>query len=363
MPAKSDHHPQFVPLTALRQSSEIADNSFPRAADQSTLYSGRLGQLDWSLELQKKQQMTKKSKSLPRHAIVLHRYSELDQYAHAFADGHLPSLVLIGSHGVGKSTHFRNALGSNFCWIEGNASPFRIYVQAFQHANQPIVLDDVDGLYRDPQGVCLLKSLCQTDPVRTVGWQSQARDLDRLEIPREFRTTSPVALICNDWETISPNVAALEDRVHLLVFQPTPLEIHRQCAQWFEDQEVFDFIAIHLPLLEQPSLRLYVLAAQLKNAGFDWRAAVLNHCFDGTTRVVAQLRADPSYETEADRIRAFVDGGHGCRATYFNHLRRLPSAADAPDIELMMNSPAQVVSGATDSNVRHRRLGRRSTQD
>ena len=151
--------------------------------------------------------------------------------------------------------------------------------------------------------------------------------------------------------------------MHLLVFRPTPLEIHRQCAQWFRDQEVFDFIAIHLPLLEQPSLRLYVRASQLKNAGLDWRAAVLTQCFEGATRVVAQLRADPTYESEADRVRAFVDGGHGCRATYFNHLSRLPSATDAPDIELAMNSPAQVVTGTTDSNVLHRRLGRRQARD
>ena len=292
--------------------------------------------------------MSDKSKCLPRHARLLHRYAELELYARAFADGHLRSLVVIGPPGVGKSATFQHVLGSHVCWMAGNASPFGIFIKAYEHANEPLVLDDIDDLHRHPQGVRLLKALCQTDPVRTLSWHTQARDLDRLGVPREFQTTSPVALIANEWETLSPNVAAIEDRVHLLVFQPTSLEIHLQSAHWFWDQEIFDFVANHLALLEQHSLRLYVRAWELKTAGMDWRSTILAHCFSGVARVVAQLRADRSYSTEEDRVRAFVYGGHGCRATYFNHVKRLPTPADAPKVILATKSPPLVPAPATD---------------
>jgi len=292
--------------------------------------------------------MSGKSKSLPRHAIVLRRYTDLETHARAFAEGHLKSLVLIGPPGVGKSFTFRSVLGDHVCWMGGNASPFGIYLNAYLHVNQPLVLNDIDDLYRNSQGVRLLKALCQTDPVRTLSWQTRARDLDKLRVPREFQTTSPIALIANDWQTLSPNVAAIEDRVHLLAFQPTPLEIHQHCSKWFWDQEIFDFVTCHLPLLETHSLRLYVRACELKAAGLDWHSTIHAQCFEGTVRIVAQLRADRSYQSEEERVRAFVAGGHGCRATYFNHVKRLPSPMEIPKIELVTKLSPQVLAESMD---------------
>jgi hypothetical protein len=38
---------------------------------------------------------------------------------------------------------------------------------------------------------------------------------------------------------------------------------------------------------------------------------------------VAQVKADPQYATEAERVQAFATAGGGCRATYFNHAKKL----------------------------------------
>jgi hypothetical protein len=54
----------------------------------------------------------------------------------------------------------------------------------------------------------------------------------------------------------------------------------------------------------------------------------------GKALLVAQLKADPSYPTEESRAAAFVKQGGGCRATYFNHARKLPPPANAPSILL-----------------------------
>jgi hypothetical protein len=43
---------------------------------------------------------------------------------------------------------------------------------------------------------------------------------------------------------LNADVAALEDRGHVLVFEPTALEVHHQAAGWFWDQQIFDFVGL-----------------------------------------------------------------------------------------------------------------------
>lgn len=292
---------------------------------------------------------------LPPHAIRVTTYAELQCYVHAFAQGHLNLLLLMGSPGVGKSRCVRQALTGPVCWIGGQATPLGIYVQAYQHRHQPIVLDDVDGLHRDPNGVRLLKALCQTEKTKTVGWLTRDGRGPCADVPPQFTTRSRVLVIGNDWKTGNADVAALEDRGHLLHFAPSALEVHRHAAEWFWDQEIFDLVATHLPVMGQPSLRAYVQAWELKRAGLDWRQGVLSRCLSGTALAVAKLRADPTFANEAARVRAFVQGGHGCRATYFQHARKLPAKPAVPAIVLRQTAPPVDTYSATDHFDRLRR--------
>src|SRR6266446_9326676 len=95
--------------------------------------------------------------------------------------------------------------------------------------------------------------LCQSDPVKTVGWHSNAAFLARAEIPHKFDTTSHVVIIANCWRTLNEHVAAVGDRGRVVLFEPTALEVHERTAQWFWDQEIFDFLGEHLHLLGAPS--------------------------------------------------------------------------------------------------------------
>jgi hypothetical protein len=283
----------------------------------------------------------------------------LEQYVRAFAAGHLNLLMIFGPPGVGKSRSVRQALGSRVCWIGGQATPFGIYLQAYQHRHAPIVLDDVDGLYADRLGVRLLKALGQTERTKTLSWQTAAPTLERCGIPRQFTTTSRVALIGNDWKTLNADVAALEDRGHLLLFQPSPLEVHRQAARWFWDQEIFDFVADHLHLMAQHSLRTYCHAWELKQADLDWRQGVLGRCLTGVALAVAKLKANPDFASEAERIRVFVQSGAGCRASYFRHAKKLRPVAATPKIALTRTSPPVDTSAHPDHIDRlRRRFGR-----
>ena len=130
-------------------------------------------------------------------------------------------------------------------------------------------------LHANRAAVRLLKALCQTEPRKTIAWESDAPALRREEIPRRFSTSSRVLIVANDWRTLNANVAALEDRGHVLAFEPAALEVRLRTATWFWDQEVFDWIGAHLHLITRPSMRHYHAAWEQKQAGLEWRENML----------------------------------------------------------------------------------------
>jgi hypothetical protein len=165
--------------------------------------------------------------------LRLTTYQELQQWAQAFAQGHLPLFILSGDPGLEKSRTLKNFVGPKGCYIEGNATAFGVYCELFRHRHQPIVIDDVDSIYQEPAGIRLLKALCQSEPVKTVAWLSDARSLERDGIPLRFTTQSPLALIANRWPRSHPQLAAIEDRGLLVSFEPSALEVHGRVASFY----------------------------------------------------------------------------------------------------------------------------------
>jgi hypothetical protein len=60
-------------------------------------------------------------------------YERLSEYLEAFAAGHFHLLILVGTGGLAKSRSVRSVLGDKGCWIEGNATPFSMYVKLYRH--------------------------------------------------------------------------------------------------------------------------------------------------------------------------------------------------------------------------------------
>ncbi|QEG36253.1 hypothetical protein [Bythopirellula goksoeyrii] len=268
-----------------------------------------------------------KRKSVPRNALILTTYEELENFVRAFAGGHLNLVIRVGARGLAKSRIVQKTLSKDICWIEGNASPFRIYVELYKHRDQFIVIDDVDSLHADKNGVRLLKNLCQTEPEKRVTWYTAAKGLEREGIPREFTTSSRVVIISNDWKSTNHNTAAVEDRSQVLLFQPTALEVHLRAKKWFDDPEIFDWIGERLAQIPSPSMRLYYRARELKNAGLDWKRVIPDSVGNKRTRLALELLRDETYATQEARAQQFILQGGGCRATYFNYVRRLRSVS------------------------------------
>ena len=68
---------------------------------------------------------------------------------------------------------------------------------------------------------------------------------------------------------------------------------------------------------------------ELKAAGMVWTEVLELEEDNGRARLAAEILASDAYQTTMDKVRAFVQRGGGCRATYFNHVRRLNGAARA----------------------------------
>ena len=203
--------------------------------------------------------MNKRNGNTPG-AITIATYAELERFVGAFGRGRLNLLIIIGAAGLQESRVVRAAVGYEATYVEGNATAFQLYRELYEGRDRLMVRDDVVGLHVDR----LLDSLCQTQAVKTVAWNSASRQLEGDGIPRRFDTRSRMVIVGNDWKTLNANVAAVEGRGHLVFFEPTPEEVHRRVASWFRDQEVFDFVAGDLHLITTASMRRYVAATELK---------------------------------------------------------------------------------------------------
>lgn len=195
---------------------------------------------------------TPNSIAMPEDAIVVTNYHDLDRYLCKFADGSLDLVLLMGRPGIGKTEAVKRALGppdsphSKTLYVEGHAQPFGLYQGLWRHRDRPVVLDDLDRLYANPDCVRILKPLCNTRRAKRISWLSHAVTAVP-ELPTEFTTTSNVMLIANEWRSLNCNVRALEDRTIILWFSPAAEEIHRRTAEWFDEPEIYHFIGSYLP--------------------------------------------------------------------------------------------------------------------
>ena len=130
-------------------------------------------------------------------------------------------------------------------------------------------------------------------------------------------------IISNDWKTLNRNVAALQDRGHVILFQPSAAELHRKAGTWFDDKEVYDWFGANLHRVREPSMRHYVRTRELKAAGMDWTDVLAAEDENRRARLAAELLASDAYRSTAERVEAFVNQGGGCRATFFNYRRYL----------------------------------------
>jgi len=295
---------------------------------------------------------TDNSIPMPDDAIVVTNYHDLDRYLCKFAEGSLDLVLLLGKSGIGKTEAVKQALGiddsgrSKTLYVEGHVQPFGLYQGLWRCRDSPVVLDDLDRLYANPDCVRILKPLCNTRRAKRISWLSNAVTAVP-ELPTEFLTTSSVMLIANEWRSLNSNVRALEDRTITLWFNPAVEEIHRKTAEWFDEPEVYQFIGSYLPHISQLSMRYYEKAKRLRNAGFlDWKKSLLQMMLsDRTMAVVAGLQLDPLLPNDTQRVTQFTTETGLSRATYFRVKAKLLPPTSPPPSVLRRSATLRLVKG------------------
>jgi hypothetical protein len=99
--------------------------------------------------------------------------------------------------------------------------------------------------------------------------------------------------------------AGLEVRAIILHFEPSKAEIHRWVGQWFQDHEVYHFIARIMPSIKTLSMRHYRKGSQLRRAGLiHWRKSLLQVVLpDQRLAWFLSLQYEPALNSEHEKIK------------------------------------------------------------
>ncbi len=221
-----------------------------------------------------------RSKTTPPDAEVLRTFDELREFRDAFFNAEFYFLLVVGRQGLAKTWEFEDRCkpckahdGTDISvahYIKGNITPVEAYRLAFQNRNKLLVYDDAERLWADSTGRFLIRDLTECKPWKWVSWRTANKNLEREGIPRSFQTSSRVCFIMNRFAFGDAHeYDAIVDRAQFVCFDPTPLEIHKNTALWFWDQQIFDFIGEHLHVIDPDKLssRSYVKAYERKPKG------------------------------------------------------------------------------------------------
>ena len=204
-------------------------------------------------------------------------YTDLAEYSRAFSAGAIPFLLLVGSPGSGKSRQLKADLeGRRHAWIDNHVSNLGLYCKIYEADGAPLVLDDVNHLFKHREAASLVKALTQTEAAKMLSWESTTRTLEQRGVPRHFTTGSPVCLTANRWNASDADLAAVQDRSTPVAFFPSAGAIHDRVRElgWCR-RDVWAFVGRHLGDIPQPSMRDYHQAMTLRAAGLDWERKLL----------------------------------------------------------------------------------------
>lgn len=272
-----------------------------------------------------------RSKTIPPEAEVLRTYDELREFRDSFFNGEFSFLLLVGRHGLSKSWEFeerckprKDRNGNEFSiahYIKGNVSAPEAYRLCYLNRNQLLVFDDAERLWADRNGRYLLRDLTECKSWKQANWRVDNKRFEREGIPKSFLTCSRLCLIMNRFAFGDAlEYDAIVDRGQFTYFDPPVLEIHKNTALWFWDQEIFDYVGEHLNLITPDTLssRTYVKAYERKAKG-DWKEFIARRHFTQSGEQWAlALESDPKYRSVDERVAEFIRITGLSRSTYFN---------------------------------------------
>ena len=138
-----------------------------------------------------------------RDQRIRNRYATLDRMAKRVVSGHLPSLIVSGPPGLGKSFSVEQTLQKErkpetYRVISGGISSPGLYINLYEMREDGVlVLDDCDDVFRDEASLNILKAVLDSSQTRIVSWMKEANWLEKYDIPNQFEFKGTVVFCTN----------------------------------------------------------------------------------------------------------------------------------------------------------------------
>lgn len=134
------------------------------------------------------------------------RVRTMDRVARSVINGEMPSMIVYGGPGIGKSYSIMRALeetaedNADFQYevVKGSVSAPALYKKLYEARDGGIlVLDDADGIFKSEDALNLLKAALDSSEVREISWAKQALWMTDEGIPQSFVFNGGVIFITN----------------------------------------------------------------------------------------------------------------------------------------------------------------------
>lgn len=237
---------------------------------------------------------------------MVRTFDDLTKIRDEFVTGHkgyrTPFLLVIGQPGVSKSHHFEKTDPAKY--INNAASPVGLYAAAYccksadsATEDNPIILDDVDGLLTTAAATSFFKALGADRTTKQLSWEKQNAWLESEGIPRSYTTTSRLCILCNAIPKVKWDLQAVLDRAKTVIFSPTAQEIHKYVGGWWKNEhhDIYEYMGQNLNRIYEPSIRWYTDTLREKRLGNDWRKWLLKVWYDENPElsIVGEIKNNP----------------------------------------------------------------------
>lgn len=138
---------------------------------------------------------------------VSERFKFIAQFTKLVAKGVIPSLVITGSGGLGKTFTVLQTLTNlglkedtigtidgDFVFVKGYTTPRNLYTTLYENNGKIIIFDDCDSSFKDPIGANLFKAALDSYERRIISWGAESKDDS---IPSRFEFNGKVIFISN----------------------------------------------------------------------------------------------------------------------------------------------------------------------
>lgn len=268
---------------------------------------------------------------LSKHIDIDTKFKDMKIYISSIAKGMFNSLIITGTAGIGKTytviekmRELGLELEKDWVLIKGKSSPIGMYKEFYKHRDDVIlVFDDCDSVFRDEDGINILKGALDSSEIRKISWKTGStfdpsdkttqeiqKLLDRDKVPNAFDLTSRCIFITN----LKNEDLLANDKLAALMSRSILIDMT------FSEQEIVDRIVSIMPHMnimgidmetKQEMLDLMIRAS--KTGGFKkeinlrtFEKMCLTKAALDLEEVVSERAGNPVKFTDDDVIRMAV---------------------------------------------------------